>query len=52
MTRAINAVPGVLSESVNLQKDDVLVRYDSKKTSAAAISAAIAKSGYKPHLSK
>jgi copper chaperone CopZ len=49
VTRAVAKVPGVISEEVNLQRDDVVVRYDDRTTSPSAISAAIAAAGYRPH---
>jgi copper chaperone CopZ len=49
VTRAIANVSGVISEEVNLQRDDVVVRFDDRTTSASAISAAIAAAGYRPH---
>lgn len=52
VTRAIEKVPGVLSQEVNVQRDDVVVRYDDRKTSPGAISAAIAAAGYHPHAAR
>jgi copper chaperone CopZ len=49
VTRAVAKVPGVISEEVNLQRDDVVVRYDDRTTSPSAISVAIAAAGYRPH---
>lgn len=49
VTRAVAKVPGVIAKEVNLQRDDVVVRYDDRRTSPGAISAAIAAAGYRPH---
>jgi len=48
--RVVEGVPGVLSETVDLQKDDVIVNYDPHRTSAKAIAAAIERAGYHPHV--
>jgi len=50
--RAVEDVPGVLSETVDLQKDDVIVSYDAHRTSPKAIAAAIERAGYHPHIVK
>ena len=52
MLRAVKELPGVLSETVDLQKDEVIVSYDAHRTSAKAIAAAIERAGYHPHVVK
>jgi len=47
--QAISKVPGVISQEVDLHKDDVVVQYDCRRTTATAISTAIAGAGYHPH---
>jgi copper chaperone CopZ len=49
VTQAISTVPGVISQEVNLTKDDVVVRYDRRRTSPTTISSAISRAGYHPH---
>lgn len=48
VVQAVSAVPGVIRSRVDLEKDDVIVRYDAHKTSAKAIAAAIARAGFRP----
>jgi copper chaperone CopZ len=50
--RAIKAVPGVVSETVDLPKDDVIVHFDPHRTSQKAIGAAIERAGFHPHPSR
>lgn len=49
VTRAVAEVAGVIGEDVNLKKDDVVVRYDIRRTSPSAIAAAITAAGYHAH---
>ena len=46
--RAVRRLPGVLAAEASLEKAELAVDYDEKKTALTEIRAAVAEAGFKP----